>query len=62
MLHPYEYMTDAELYDYIRGVIDRTRGSLPTQAVSLPRADDAGPERTQIVPADRRATAIRHGT
>jgi hypothetical protein len=61
MLHPYEYMTDAELYDYIRGVIDRTHGSLPTQAVSLPRAD-AGPERTQIVPADRRATAIRHGT
>jgi hypothetical protein len=49
------------LYDYIRGVIDRTHGSLPTQAVSLPRAD-AGPERTQIVPADRRATAIRHGT
>ena len=62
MPHLYEYITDAELYDYIRGVIDRTHGSLPTQAVSLPRADDAGPEWTQIVPVDRRATAIRHGT
>jgi hypothetical protein len=62
MPHLYEYITDAELYAYIRDVIDRTHGPLPTPAVSLRREDDAARQRKQTVPADRGVTAPRRRT
>jgi hypothetical protein len=62
MPHLYEYITDAELYAYICGVIDRTHASLPTRAVSLRREDDAARQRTQKVRADGRVTATRRRT
>lgn len=62
MPHLYEYITDAELYAYICGVIDRTHAALPTGAVSLRREDDAARQRTPIVRTKRRVTATRRRT
>jgi hypothetical protein len=57
MPHLYEYITDAELYAYIRSVIERTHASFPTRAASLRSEDDAARDRAHTVHADRRGTA-----
>ena len=58
MLHPYEYMSAAELHAYICGVIERTHGPLSTRAASL-RREVAAQQRTKIIRTARSRVRVR---
>jgi hypothetical protein len=64
MPHLYEYMTDADLYAYIRGVIDRAHGSLADTSRFLTQAEDDAATATDAESSDRptRVTATRRKT
>ena len=57
-----DWMTETELYTYIRGVVDRTYGSLPTQDGAAARDTTLPGHGTPRVKLDRRSAADRRNT